>query len=339
MKVSDFDYPVPPHLIAQLPLEPRDGSRLMVLNRAEGNLEHRHFRDLLDYLRPGDILVANDSRVIPARLLGRKVTTGGKVELLLTHKRGESLWEALTRGRRLRVGSEVEFTSRDGSLKVRAQVVESLPGGKKLLQFEAPLDLQRWGVVPLPPYIHEPLRDEERYQTIYARSEGSVAAPTAGLHFTPQLLERIREMGIHFLFVTLHVGPGTFRPVQTVEVEEHSLEAEYGQLSAEVAETIERGKREGKRVIAIGTTTVRLLETAGREGQVAPFQGWTDLYIYPGYPFRVVDGLVTNFHLPRSTLLLLVAAFAGKGLIDRAYQEAIEREYRFYSFGDAMAIF
>lgn len=335
MKIEGFDYEIPPHLIAQHPLEPRDGSRLMVVNRAKGEIEHRCFRDIADYLRSGDLLVANDSRVIPARLLGHKVPTGGKVEVLLTAKRGDRLWEGLVRGRKVRVGSELEFGVSPFSL--RAKVLEVTERGR-LLEFDSPVDLCQLGEIPLPPYIHEPLKDGERYQTVYARWEGSVAAPTAGLHFTPQLMEKIRAKGVQFLFIILHIGPSTFRPVRTEEVEEHTLEAEYGELSPSVAEALNRAKRGKRRVIAVGTTAVRVLETAYREGQIPPYKGWTDLYIYPGYRFRVVDALITNFHLPRSTLLLLVAAFAGKRLIDEAYQEAIGRGYRFYSFGDAMFI-
>lgn len=335
MKIEDFDYEIPPHLIAQHPLEPRDASRLMVISRAEGKIEDRHFRDIADYLRSGDLLVANDSRVIPARLLGHKVPTGGKVELLLTTKRGDRLWEGLVRGRKVRVGSEVEFGVSPFSL--RAKVLEVTERGR-LFEFDAPLDLCQLGEIPLPPYIHEPLKEGERYQTVYARREGSVAAPTAGLHFTPQLMEKIRAKGGQFLFVTLHIGPGTFRPVRAEEVEEHTLEAEYCELSPSVAEALNQAKGEKRRVIAVGTTAVRVLETAYREGQITPYKGWTDLYIYPAYRFQVVDALITNFHLPRSTLLFLVAAFAGKGLIDEAYQEAIRRGYRFYSFGDAMFI-
>jgi S-adenosylmethionine:tRNA ribosyltransferase-isomerase len=307
----------------------------MVISRAEGKIEDRRFRDIADYLRSGDLLVANDSRVIPARLIGHKVPTGGKVELLLTTKRGDRLWEGLVRGRKVRVGSEVEFGVPPSS--VRAKVLE-ITEGSRLFEFDSPLDLRQLGEIPLPPYIHEPLKEGERYQTVYARREGSVAAPTAGLHFTPQLMEKIRAKGVKFLFVTLHIGPGTFRPVRTEEVEEHTLEAEYGELSPSVAEALNQARGEKRRVIAVGTTAVRVLETAYREGQITPYRGWTDLYIYPGYRFQVVEALITNFHLPRSTLLLLVAAFAGKELIDEAYQEAIRRGYRFYSFGDAMFI-
>jgi len=322
-------------LIAQHPLEPRDASRLMVISRAEGKIEDRRFRDIADYLRSGDLLVANDSRVISARLRGHKVPTGGKVELLLTKKRGDRLWEGLVRGRKVRVGSEVEFGVPPSS--VRAKVLEVTERGR-LFEFDSRVDLCQLGEIPLPPYIHEPLEEGERYQTVYARREGSVAAPTAGLHFTPQLLEKVRAKGVQNLFVTLHIGPGTFRPVRTEEVEEHTLEAEYGELSPSVAEALNQAKGEKRRVIAVGTTTVRVLETAYSEEGITPYRGWTDLYIYPGYRFQVVDALITNFHLPRSTLLLLVSAFAGKGLIDEAYREAITRGYRFYSFGDAMFI-
>lgn len=335
MKIEDFNYQIPPHLIAQHPIEPRDASRLMVVNRGEEKIEDRLFPDIVGYLRPGDLLVANNSRVIPARLLGRKVPTGGRVELLLTTKRGDRLWEGLVRGRKVGVGSEVEFGAPPST--VRARVLEVTEGGR-LFEFDSPLDLRQLGQIPLPPYIHEPLKDGERYQTVYASREGSVAAPTAGLHFTPQLMEEIKAKGVRFLFVTLHIGPGTFRPVRTEEVEEHALEAEYCQLPPSVAEAINQAKGEKRRVIAVGTTAVRVLETAYEEGRMIPYKGWTDLYIYPGYRFRVVDALLTNFHLPRSTLLLLAAAFAGKALIDEAYKKAIEQGYRFYSFGDAMFI-
>ncbi|HID87602.1 MAG TPA: tRNA preQ1(34) S-adenosylmethionine ribosyltransferase-isomerase QueA [Anaerolineae bacterium] len=345
MKTSNFDYELPPELIAQTPIEPRHASRLMVLHRATGAIEHRRFSDIGDYLRPGDLLVANDSRVIPARLHGRKVPTGGRVELLLLRRRDATTWEVLVGGRRVRVGTRLELVGPQGtSARVplpRAEVIEVLEDARRLLRFERPIEplLKEIGVVPLPPYIHEPLADAERYQTVYARIEGSVAAPTAGLHFTPELMEALQEQGVRFAFVTLHIGLDTFRPVQEEEIEEHPMHSEWCRLSPETAEAIHRTKAAGGRVIAVGTTAVRVLETAARErGVPAPFSGWTDLFITPGFHFRVVDGLITNFHLPRSTLLMLVSAFAGKELIDRAYQEAIRERYRFYSFGDAMFI-
>jgi len=344
MKTEEFDYHLPKELIAQSPIEPRDASRLMVLDRATGAIEHKTFRDLADYLTAGDILVCNESRVIPARLFGHKVPTGGKVEMLLVAKREERVWEVLTKGRKVRVGTQVEL-DRDGGKGLVGEVVGQAGEGMRVVEFEAPIEplLDELGVVPLPPYIREPLEEPERYQTIYARVKGSVAAPTAGLHFTPQLMKELEAKGVECAFVTLHIGLDTFRPVRTENVEDHLMHSEYCQLSPEVAEQINRAKAEGGRVIAVGTTAVRVLETAVRNLEpetwnLRPFTGWTDLFIYPGYQPRAVDILITNFHLPRSTLLMLVAAFTGKELIDVAYREAIQRGYRFYSFGDAMLI-
>ncbi len=356
MKTSDFDYYLPQELIAQSPIEPRDASRLMVLDRTTGTIEHRTFHDLAGYLAAGDVLVCNESRVIPARLFGHKVPTGGKVELLLVTKRNEKVWEVLTKGRKVRVGIRIEL-DRDGGEGVVGEVVGQAGDGARLMEFEVPIEplLDELGIVPLPPYIHEPLEEPERYQTIYARVKGSVAAPTAGLHFTPQLMRELEAKGVEFAFVTLHIGLDTFRPVRTESVEDHPMHSEYCQLGPAVAEQIKRAKAESGRIIAVGTTSVRVLETAAcqkskiqspksksdpglRTWDLGPFAGWTDLFIYPGYKFRVVDALITNFHLPRSTLLMLVAAFAGKELIDRAYREAIQQGYRFYSFGDAMLI-
>ena len=362
VKTSDFDYELPPSLIAQTPIEPRDASRLMVLDRRTGAIEHRQFRDILDYLQPGDVLVCNESRVIPARLYGRKVPSGGKVELLLIAKRGENLWEALVRGRKIRVGTRIEIGDRGQEIRdkelssvpcIASEVMGETEAGGRLVRFDRAIEplLDDLGVTPLPPYIHEPLSDAERYQTIYARVRGSVAAPTAGLHFTPGLIDEIRSKGVEFAFVILHIGLDTFRPVQEEKVEDHRIHTEYCQLPSEVADQLNRARAEGRRLIAVGTTSVRVLETAAQAGTqqadastslptslLVPYSGWTDLFIYPGYQFRAVDALLTNFHLPRSTLLLLVAAFAGKGTIDRAYQEAIRKEYRFYSFGDCMLI-
>jgi len=344
VKTSDFDYHLPKELIAQFPIEPRDASRLMVLDRKTGAIEHRIFHDLADYLAAGDVLICNESRVVPARLFGRKVPTGGKVEMLLVAKRGEQVWEVLTKGRKVKAGTRIEL-DRDGGRGVVGEVIGQAGEGARLIEFEARIEplLDELGVVPLPPYIHEPLEEPERYQTIYARVKGSVAAPTAGLHFTLQLMKELEAKGVEFAFVTLHIGLDTFRPVRTENVEDHPMHSEYCQLSPEVAEHINRAKAKGGRIIAVGTTSVRVLETAVRNLEpetwnLKPFTGWTDLFIYPGYQFRAVDALVTNFHLPRSTLLMLVAAFTGKELIDRAYQEAIQRGYRFYSFGDAMLI-
>jgi len=345
MKTEEFDYYLPKELIAQSPVEPRDASRLMVLHRQTGAIEHRVFRDLPDYLAAGDILVCNESRVIPARLFGHKVPTGGKVELLLVAKKGERAWEVLTKGRKVRVGAQIEL-HRDGGGGVVGEVIGEADEGVKLVEFEAPIEplLDELGVVPLPPYIHRPLEEPERYQTIYAKVKGSVAAPTAGLHFTPQLMRGLKAKGVEFAFVTLHIGLDTFRPVRTENIENHPMHSEYCRIGPEVAEQINRAKAQGRRIVAVGTTSVRVLETVAckkaKSGfePLEPFEGWTDLFIYPGYRFRVVDALITNFHLPRSTLLMLVAAFAGKELVDRAYQEAIKEKYRFYSFGDAMLI-
>ena len=344
MKTEEFDYHLPKELIAQSPVEPRDTSRLMVLDRKTGTIEHKTFHDLADYLAAGDVLICNESRVVPARLFGCKVPTGGKVELLLVAKRREQVWEVLTKGRKVRVGTRVELNRNEGKQLV-GEVIGQAGDGARLIEFEVPIEplLDELGVVPLPPYIHEPLEEPERYQTIYARVKGSVAAPTAGLHFTPQLMKDLEAKGVEFAFVTLHIGLDTFRPVRTENVEDHPMHSEYCELSPEVAEQVNRARVEGRRIIAVGTTSIRVLETAVRNLEpetwnLEPFSGWTDLFIYPGYQFRAVDALITNFHLPRSTLLMLVAAFTGKELMDRAYREAIQRKYRFYSFGDAMLI-
>lgn len=321
----------------------------MVVDRSTGNLLHRRFRNLPQFLRPGDLLIHNRSRVIPARLFARK-PTGGRVEVLLLRPHSEEVWEGLVRGRRVRTGTRLQVLSgADGKpVGATAQVLAEGERGLRVLAFDRPaLPLaEAVGRTPLPPYIHEPLRDPERYQTVYAREPGSAAAPTAGLHFTPGLLLRLREMGVQSAFVTLHVGLDTFRPVGEERVEEHRMHSEYCRLAPEVAAQINQARREGRRVIAVGTTVVRVLETAAdgdhspRPGSqvVQPFEGATDLFIYPGYEFRLVEGMITNFHLPRSTLLMLVAAFCGKDLLDRAYAEAIRLRYRFYSFGDAMLI-
>lgn len=349
MKTSDFDYELPPHLIAQTPREPRDASRLMILHRKESSIVHSRFDQIGIYLRAGDLLVCNDSRVIPARLLGRKVPTGGRVELLLTVKREDRLWEALIRGRRVKVGGRVEFLHRDGELStppLRAEILEATDAGGRLVRFEHSVEplLDQIGLVPLPPYIHESLEDEGRYQTVYADKDGSVAAPTAGLHFTPRLMAEIESQGVEFVFLTLHIGLDTFLPVREDQIEDHQMHSEYLVLSTETAGAVNGASAAGRRVIAAGTTVVRSLETAARETPgsagdvITSYSGWTDLFICPGHAFQVVDALITNFHLPRSTLLMLVSAFAGKELLDRAYREAIEAEYGFYSFGDAMLI-
>ncbi len=350
MKTGDFDYDLPPERIAQTPVEPRDASRLMVVHRQTGRIEHRIFRDIGDYLRPGDLLVLNQTRVIPARLFGRKAATGGKVELLLLNRRDAQSWEALVRGKGLRPGVQIEIRSAgpQPAITVRAEILAGTESGSRLVRFERPIEplLDQLGVMPLPPYIHEPLRDPERYQTVYSRIEGSAAAPTAGLHFTPELLVDLRRQGVELAYITLHIGLDTFRPVKEEQVEEHRIHTEWFELTAPVAERINRARLEGRRVVAVGTTVVRALESAaeGCGGEacgwrtVAARSGPTDLFIYPGYRFRVVEALITNFHLPRSTLLMLVSAFAGRELILRAYEEAIRRQYRFYSFGDAMLL-
>ena len=366
MRTSEFDYQLPPEQIAQTPIEPRDAARLMVVHRDSGQIEHRIFRDIVEHLRPADLLVANDSRVIPARLFARKVPTGGRVELLLLRRRGERTWEALVKGRKVVPGTRlgllpaasagrshpaIQPSSQLSSGAIVGEVLEITPSGARLIEFDQPITphLDALGEMPLPPYIHEPLADSERYQTVYARVQGSVAAPTAGLHFTPQLIDEIQARGVEFAFVTLHIGLDTFRPVQTEQIEDHPLHSEYAVLPPETAEAINRTRQAGGRIIAIGTTAVRALETAGQlsivngqwsmvNSQFAAFSGWTDLFIYPGYQFQAVDALITNFHLPRSSLLMLVSAFAGKDLILRAYREATEKNYRFYSFGDAMFI-
>lgn len=353
LRTSEFDYNLPPELIAQTPVEPRDASRLLVLHRGSGHIEHRFFRDVIMYLRPGDLLVANESRVIPARLFGHKVPTGGRVEILLISKRADGTWEVLLKpGRRVKPGARVALHAAAASGSetipcepVVAEVVDTTPAGGRVVAFSAPIEalLEQLGVIPLPPYIHTALRDPERYQTIYARVKGSVAAPTAGLHFTPELVQRLQQQGVEFAFVTLHISMDTFRPVQEEDVAAHRMYSEYCELPSSTAEAINRARAEGRRVIAVGTTSVRVLETAGARltsdaAALRPFTGSTDLFIYPGFRFRVVDALITNFHLPRSTLLMLVAAFAGKELVDRAYRAAIDQRYRFYSFGDAMLI-
>jgi S-adenosylmethionine:tRNA ribosyltransferase-isomerase len=351
VKTADFDYHLPPELIAQTPVEPRDASRLMALNRATGEIAHRQFRDLPGFLEAGDLLVYNESRVIPARLFARK-PTGGQVEILLLRQRDDRKWETLVGGKRVRPGMRLTLLDGPGGEPgdATAEVVEAEERGVRVLAFDRPvLPLAgEVGTTPLPPYIHTPLEDTERYQTVYARVPGSAAAPTAGLHFTPELLRELEEMGIESAFVNLHIGLDTFRPVSEERVEAHHMHTEYASLTEEAAARINRTRAEGGRIVAVGTTGVRVLETAasmqvGKSAKYAsptvqPFDGPTDLFITPGYRFRAVDALITNFHLPRSTLLMLVAAFAGKELLDRAYAEAIRKRYRFYSFGDAMLI-
>ncbi len=334
MKTSDFDYYLPPELIAQTPIEPRDAARLLRLDRSTGAIAHDHFYNLPDLLRPGDLLVANESRVIPARIYAHKAETGGAVEILLLRRSDAVTWQALLRSHRIHVGTRLELRP-----DLMAEVIEMSATGERVLRFNKPIDelLGELGTVPLPPYIHAPLRDPERYQTVYAHTLGSAAAPTAGLHFTPRLLERLRERDIRMIYVTLHVGLDTFQPVETENIEQHHIHAEYMEVTEEIAAQIRQAKAEGRRVIAVGTTSVRVLETAVEHGMQA-FTGDTRLFIYPGFKFNLIDGMITNFHLPKSSLLMLVAAFAEKEKIDRAYAEAINCRYRFYSFGDAMLI-
>ncbi|HJX35742.1 MAG TPA: tRNA preQ1(34) S-adenosylmethionine ribosyltransferase-isomerase QueA [Dehalococcoidales bacterium] len=341
MRTDDFDYNLPPELIAQTPIEPRDTSRLLVLNRQNGEIAHRHFPAILDYLQAGDVMVFNDSRVLPARLNAKKLNTGGNVEILLLKRLEQNLWETLVKpGRRVKDGTKLELTDENRNIIVNAEVIEQGEAGIRTIKFSDESLLSELGQVALPPYIHEPLKNQNRYQTVYADQKGSVAAPTAGLHFTPELLEKIKLQGIKCLFVTLHVGLDTFRPVQENNPEEHTIHKEYGYLSPEVANSINLAKKEGRRVFCVGTTSVRIVETAAQKNTdlIQAFDGWVDLFILPGHKFRVADAMITNFHLPKSTLLMLVSAFAGKELIDKAYKTAITEKYRFYSFGDAMLI-
>ena len=340
MKTSDFDYFLPEELIAQTPIEPRDHSRLLVYDRADHSVQHLHFYDLPRFLIPGDVMVVNDTRVIPARLLGEKEETHVPVEILLLKRLEKDLWEALVRpGRRLAPGTWCSFG--DGLL--RAEIVDRAPEGARLVRFhyqgvfEEILD--RLGQMPLPPYIHERLQDRERYQTVYAREEGSAAAPTAGLHFTPELLEQIREKGVEIVPVLLHVGLGTFRPVKEEDVSQHQMHVEHYEVTPEAAEKINRARAEGHRCVCIGTTSVRTLETVSTEdGLVHAQNGDTGIFIMPGYHFKATDALVTNFHLPQSTLLMLISALMGREEALRVYRIAVEEKYRFFSFGDAMLI-
>ncbi len=340
MKVSEFNYDLPERLIAQTPIRQRDASRLMVVNRNEQTIEHKIFRDIITYLEPGDCLVRNNTKVIPARIYGQK-ETGAKVEFLLLKNIEGDTWETIVRpGNKLHSGAKVIFG--DGLLK--AEVIEPMPGGTRKVKFfyEGIFNeiLDKIGLMPLPPYIHEELKEKDRYQTVYAQNKGSAAAPTAGLHFTQELLQKIEQKGIEIANVTLHVGIGTFRPVKEETVEAHKMHTEHFYIKPEDSEKINRAKANGKRVIAVGTTSCRVLETvADEKGYVKPVEGDTQIYIYPGYQFKCMDGLITNFHLPQSTLLMLVSAFAGKEFMRQAYEQAVQEEYRFFSFGDAMFIF
>lgn len=339
MKKSDFYFELPEELIAQTPLERRDSSRLMHLDKVTGELEHRHFYQLLDYLHEGDCMVFNDSRVLPARLIGAR-PTGGSVELVLLRDLGEGRWECLSRpGRKTKPGTEILFG--DGELKTTVeQVVE---GGNRIVRFDYEgifLEvLERLGKMPLPPYIKEELQDNERYQTVYSREIGSAAAPTAGLHFTRELMEKIAAKGVKLCYVTLHVGLGTFRPVKAEEIEDHEMHAEFCMVPEETARIVTETKKNGGRVIAVGTTSCRTLESfAQADGSLPVTSGWTNIFIYPGYRFKCVDALVTNFHLPESTLIMLVSALAGREHVLHAYEQAVKERYRFFSFGDAMFI-
>lgn len=337
MKTHDFYYDLPKERIAQTPVEPRDHSRLLVMDRFTGEMEHRHFYDIVDYLHPGDLLVINDSRVLPARLYGYKEDTGAHMELLLLEQKENMVWECLAKpGKKAKPGVKLIFG--DGLLV--GEVVEVKEDGNRMVKFTCDGNfysvLDQIGQMPLPPYITEKLQDKERYQTVYSKELGSAAAPTAGLHFTPELMDKIRAMGVDFASVTLHVGLGTFRPVKAEEVTEHKMHSEHCLLPKETAEKILKTKANGGRVIAVGTTSCRTLESVATfTGQIQPWEGYTDIFIYPGYEFKVLDGLITNFHLPESTLIMLVSAFADREHILHAYEEAVKLEYRFFSFGDA----
>ena len=339
MRKSDFYFDLPEELIAQTPLERRDSSRLLHLDKTTGELEHRHFYDLLDYLREGDCMVFNDSRVLPARLIGTR-PTGGSVELVLLRDLGEGRWECLSRpGRKTRPGTEILF----GNGELKATVESVAEGGNRIVRFDDEgifLEvLERLGKMPLPPYIKEELQDSERYQTVYSREIGSAAAPTAGLHFTKELMEKIAAKGVKLCYVTLHVGLGTFRPVKAEEIEDHEMHSEFCIIPEETARIVSETKKNGGRVIAVGTTSCRTLESFAREdGSLPATSGWTNIFIYPGYTFKCIDALVTNFHLPESTLIMLVSALAGREHVLHAYEEAVKERYRFFSFGDAMFI-
>ncbi|EOS63458.1 tRNA preQ1(34) S-adenosylmethionine ribosyltransferase-isomerase QueA [Oscillibacter sp. 1-3] len=341
MKTSDFYYDLPQELIAQTPIQQRDASRLMTLDRSTGETRHCHFYDLPDFLRPGDCLILNDSRVLPARLLGQRLPGGGACEVLLLTDRGEGTWECLVRpGRKMRPGAKLSF----GDGELTAEVTGEIEGGNRLVRFTYQgifLEvLERLGKMPLPPYIKAELQDRERYQTVYSRHNGSAAAPTAGLHFTPKLLETIAAKSVGIGYVTLHVGLGTFRPVKEKDITDHTMHSEYCILPQETADLINQTRTAGGRCVCVGTTSCRTLESwAGEDGHMEARSGWTDIYIYPGYRFKVTDALVTNFHLPESTLVMLVSAFAGREHVLAAYQEAVRERYRFFSFGDAMFLY
>ncbi|MCU9613993.1 tRNA preQ1(34) S-adenosylmethionine ribosyltransferase-isomerase QueA [Caldibacillus lycopersici] len=341
MKVEDFDYYLPEELIAQTPLENRSSSRLMVLNKQSGDIEHRTFVDVINYLNPGDCLVLNDTKVLPARLFGEKEDTGAHVEVLLLKQLEGDRWETLVKpAKRVKEGTVVHF----GDGKLKATCVDSLEYGGRIFEFSYEgifyEVLESLGEMPLPPYIKERLDDQDRYQTVYAKERGSAAAPTAGLHFTKELLEQIAAKGVHIAFITLHVGLGTFRPVSVDNLEEHEMHSEFYQMNAETANLLNEVKQKGNRIISVGTTSTRTLETIAtrNDGKFVAENGWTNIFIYPGYEFRAIDGLITNFHLPKSTLVMLVSALAGRDHILHAYETAVKEKYRFFSFGDAMLI-
>ena len=340
MKTSDFYYDLPEELIAQTPVEPRDSSRMLIYDRAKKEISHKHFYDVIDYLNEGDTLIVNDSRVLPARIYGTKIPTGANVEFLLLKQKEEKVWETLVKpGKKARTGDKFSF----GDGIMTATVIDVLEDGNRIVQFECENNffetLDKIGQMPLPPYIHEKLKDKERYQTVYSHELGSAAAPTAGLHFTKELMEKIKDKGVNIGYVTLHVGLGTFRPVKVDDVTTHKMHSEHFEVPKETADLIRETKENGKRVIAVGTTSCRTLESVAKEhGKVVPCEGWTDIFIYPGFEFKVLDGLITNFHLPESTLIMLVSAFAGYEETMEVYKTAVEEKYRFFSFGDSMCI-
>ena len=340
MKTSDFYYDLPEELIAQTPVEPRDSSRMLIYDRAKKEISHKHFYDVIDYLNEGDTLIVNDSRVLPARIYGTKIPTGANVEYLLLKQKEEKVWETLVKpGKKARTGDKFSF----GDGIMTATVIDVLEDGNRIVQFECENNffetLDKIGQMPLPPYIHEKLKDKERYQTVYSHELGSAAAPTAGLHFTKELIEKIKDKGVNIGYVTLHVGLGTFRPVKVDDVTTHKMHSEHFEVPKETADLIRETKENGKRVIAVGTTSCRTLESvAEKYGEVVPCNGWTDIFIYPGFEFKVLDGLITNFHLPESTLIMLVSAFAGYEETMEVYKTAVEEKYRFFSFGDSMCI-
>ncbi len=341
MNTEDFDFYLPEHLIAQHPLKDRASSKMLVMHRQTDTIEHKHFHDITDYLQKGDCLVLNDTRVLPARLFGIKESTGARIEMLLLHEKSEDTWETLVKpAKKIALGDRVSFG--EGAIVATCTEIGEQGGRTFRLQYEGLFleVLDTLGTMPLPPYIQETLADADRYQTVYAKHTGSAAAPTAGLHFTDELLEKIKHKGVHIAYITLHVGLGTFRPVQVDDVEEHTMHSEYYQMDEETAELLQQVKDRGDRIIAVGTTSTRTLESCAKEndGKFIASSGWTDIFIYPPYTFQAIDGMITNFHLPKSTLIMLVSALTSKDKTLQAYKEAVEQEYRFFSFGDAMCI-